>query len=118
MRGTSAAYGKREGQGEIRCWGGIISARLSALATELDTTPEELMRATRREGIDPMVDTATDVGRGSAHERPTDPEKRCVAFEFEDFEALADAVGADAGDVSLSQGGTSSLSASAEVRVA
>ena len=112
------SYANRGSEGEIRCWGGIVSARLQTVADELGTTPERLMDAADREGIETMVDTATDVGRKSRHERPDDPEIRCVAFEFEDFEALADAVGADMGDVTLSQGGASSLSASMEVAVA
>ena len=97
--GTGHHFGKAGGEGEVHVWGGIVSARLSDLAGALETTPEKLMDAADREGITPMVDTATSVGRSdSEDDRPTDPALRSVAFAREDVARLRDAIEAGAAD--------------------
>jgi hypothetical protein len=49
--------------GSCRCgagslWDGIVSARLSDIASALETTPEEVLDRMEAEGIEPMLDTA------------------------------------------------------------
>ena len=72
-------YGKAGGEGEIHVWGGIVSGRVAHLAGALETTPGALLDAVDAAGVTPMVDTAKQNGRKD-RDRPTDPEKRCLAF--------------------------------------
>lgn len=68
----------------VEPFGGIVSARVSDLARELDTTPEELLDAIDRTGMEPLVDTAQDKGgRGEKRGRPTDPDLRSLALTTE-----------------------------------
>jgi hypothetical protein len=97
--GTGHHFSKAGGEGEVHVWGGIVSARLSDLAEALGTGPEKLMDAADREGITPMVDTATPAGRSdSEDDRPTDPALRSVAFAREDVARLRDKIEAEAPD--------------------
>jgi hypothetical protein len=90
--GTGKRYGTEDGRWELSVWGGIVSARLTDYAGALNTTPEKILDAARREGIEPMLDTAEPKGRGDDRERPTSPELRCLAFTREDFRQLVAAV--------------------------
>jgi len=89
--GTGKRYGAEQTRGEIEVWGGIVSARLSDYAGALDSTPEEVLNAVDAEGIEPVLDTAEPKGRED-HDRPTDPDLRCLAFSREDFRRLVAAV--------------------------
>jgi len=91
--GTGDMYGREGDEGELHVWGGIVSARLQAWADALDTAPEAVMEAARREGIAPVTDTAEPKGR-EQEGRPTDPALRCVAFARSDAKRLRDAVDA------------------------
>jgi hypothetical protein len=93
--GTKEWFGRQSDEGDLHVWGGIVSARLSDLASALDTTPEKILRAVDAEGIAPLFDTGVPKGRGSDTDRPTDPELRCLAFTVEDFKALTGAVGTE-----------------------
>lgn len=102
MYGTSERYGAAEDEGEVSAWGGIVSARLSTLADQLNTTPEAILNVIEADGISPMVDTAEpkgrgkNQGRGKNRDRPTDPGVRCLALTREDYEALVEAIASEA----------------------
>ena len=71
--------------------GGIVAGRVTEYAEELDCTSGEVLDAIREEGIELMLDTAQDKGRGD-HERPTDPALRCLAMRERDWVRLLLAV--------------------------
>lgn len=80
-------------RGELAAKHGIVSARLATLADALDATPEAVVEAAERAGIEPLVDTSDEKGRSrDADERPTDPSLRCLAFTVETFREVAAAV--------------------------
>jgi hypothetical protein len=83
---------QHDASGEVRAWGGIVSARLTDLADAAGTTPDGLLEAADQAGRDPIVDTARSKGRRGEPDRPTDPDLRCLAFTREDFQAVAASV--------------------------
>jgi hypothetical protein len=82
-------------QGDVTARHGIVSARVTDLAEALDTTAGALLQAVEAAGADPLVDTAENASPHETHERPSDPELRCMAFTMEDFREVAAVVGAE-----------------------
>jgi len=77
-------------------WGGIVSGRVTTLAAALETTADDLLRAKEEQDVSTMVDTLEPKGRGKDRDRPTDPEKRCLAFTTKALGDLRDAIEAEA----------------------
>jgi hypothetical protein len=63
------------------------------MAGALNSTPEEVLDAVERKGIEPMLDTAKPKGQGKDRDRPTDPGLRCLALTRENFGRLVEAAG-------------------------
>ena len=68
--------------GEISAFGGIASARVTAWADALDTTPEAIIRAAS--DVPPLMDTAQQNGR-KKRDRATAPHLRCIAWTVGDL---------------------------------
>jgi hypothetical protein len=80
--------------GELTREGGLVTGRVVQLADALGCTPPELVEAVES-STEPLVDTAKqNPSTASNYDRPTDPEKRCMAFTEEAFRRLASVVGA------------------------
>lgn len=82
MRSRSARSQKVEPHtrsGELTSQSGIITGRLTDWASALETTTPELLDAMERAGVDPLVDTGQHKD-GEEHQRPTNPELRCIAL--------------------------------------
>ena len=65
--------------GELTSQSGIITGRLADWADALETTSDELLEAMQRAGVEPLIDTGTSKD-GEGHQRPTNPELRCIAL--------------------------------------
>lgn len=65
--------------GELTSQSGIITGRLADWADALETTSAELLDAMERAGVEPLIDTGTPKD-GEGHQRPTNPELRCIAM--------------------------------------
>ena len=68
--------------GEITFYGGIASARVTAWANALGTTPEAIPRAV--EAVPPLMDTAKQNGQ-KKRDRATAPHLRCIAWTTGDL---------------------------------
>ena len=65
--------------GELTSQSGIITGRLADWAEALETTSSELLEAMNRAGVEPLIDTGSQKD-GEEHQRPTNPELRCIAL--------------------------------------
>lgn len=65
--------------GELTSQSGIITGRLTDWADALETTSAELLNAMDRAGVEPLIDTGSPKD-GEEHQRPTNPELRCIAL--------------------------------------
>jgi hypothetical protein len=70
-----------------------VTRKATPFKEEGGTTPGRLLDAVDEQGITAVVDTAEPKGQGAPKDRPTAPEKRCLAFTAEDVETLADTLG-------------------------
>ena len=68
--------------GEITAYGGIASARVTAWADALSTTPEAIIRAANV--VPPLMDTAQQKGH-KPRDRATAPHLRCIAWTVGDL---------------------------------
>lgn len=68
--------------GEITFYGGIGSARVTAWADALDTTPEAVVNAA--DAVPPIMDTAKQKGQ-KKRDRATAPNLRCIAWNAGDL---------------------------------
>lgn len=76
--------GTRHESGEVKAWGGIVSAHLSDWAKKFGCTPEVVLRGIDEAGVDVLVDTAEEKGEtNSAKDRPTTADRRCIALTTE-----------------------------------
>ena len=78
----AAVRGAHVDHGEITFYGGIGSARVTAWADALDTTPEAVVNAASV--VPPLMDTAQQKGR-KKRDRPTAPHLRCIAWNAHDL---------------------------------
>jgi hypothetical protein len=76
----------------LEAWGGIVSAHLEDWAEELGCTPDDVLGAMDSAGIDPITDTARSKNQED-HDRPTDPELRCLALTIDDARTLKSVLG-------------------------
>ena len=76
--------------GDITSYGGIASARVTAWADALDTTPEAVVSAA--DVVPPLVDTGTRPSNYESHDRPTAPHLRCIAWNASDLPEVKDAL--------------------------
>ena len=76
--------------GEITFYGGIGSARVTAWADALDTTPEAVVNAASV--VPPLMDTAQQKGR-KKRDRATAPHLRCIAWNASDLPEVRTAIG-------------------------
>lgn len=74
--------------GELTSQSGIITGRLADWATALETTIPELLDAMDRAGVEPLIDTSSSK-EGEDHQRPTNPELRCIALTEADVGRLS-----------------------------
>lgn len=65
--------------GELTSQSGIITGRLADWAEALETSSSELLKAMKRAGVEPLIDTGSPKD-GEDHTRPTNPELRCIAL--------------------------------------
>lgn len=77
--------------GDLSVYGGIVSGFVSEYAETLDCTPAAVLQAVEAEGIDLYFDTAEQNG-GKERDRPTAPEKRCLAMPEQELALLREAV--------------------------
>ena len=71
--------------GDLTEWGGITAGRVTAWANALGTNADAVARAAC--AVPPLMDTEKGKSRES-HERPTDPELRCIAWRRADVERV------------------------------
>lgn len=81
-------------RGEISAYHGIVSAYLADLADLLNASPTGVLEAMEQADVEPMMDTATPGNGQESHDRPTDPELRCIALTEQDLRRVAAVVGA------------------------
>jgi hypothetical protein len=80
--------------GELHREYGLVTGRVVQFADALDCGPSDVLEALEG-GVEPLVDTAKqNPDTESTYDRPEDPDKRCMAFNEEDFRRLAAVVGA------------------------
>jgi hypothetical protein len=73
---------------------GLVTGRVVQFADALDCAPSDVLGAVEG-AVTPLVDTAEqNPDTRTEQERPTDPEKRCLAFSEEDFRRVAAEIGA------------------------
>lgn len=73
---------------------GLVTGRVAQFADALDCTPSDVLEALEG-AVEPLVDTAEqNPDTRPTQDRPEDPEKRCMAFNEEDFRRLAAEIGA------------------------
>ena len=78
MRGKILdAHNAHVDHGDVTMYGGVASARVTAWAKALGVSPEAVAKAA--EVVPPMMDTSVSKARES-HERPAQPELRCLAW--------------------------------------
>ena len=65
--------------GELTSQSGIITGRLADWADALETSSPEFLDAMDRAGAEPLIDTGSPKD-GEDHDRPTNPELRCIAL--------------------------------------
>jgi hypothetical protein len=70
--------------GDLNEHGGIISGRVTQYADALQITTGAVLEAVEAAGVTPMVDTARQ-NDGKERDRPTDPDRRCLAMTRNDF---------------------------------